>query len=100
MMNKRKRLFMAIAATFVLTLLAVLLVVNFSSGEKNVSSELPRLYSSHDPQFKRALGSLLGPPLGGGNQEQALLNGEQIFPAMLAAIRGAQHTITFETYIY
>ena len=91
---------MAIAATFVLTLLAVLLVVNFSSGEKNVSSELPRLYSSHDPQFKRALGSLLGPPLVGGNQAQALLNGEQIFPAMLAAIRGAQHTITFETYIY
>ena len=91
---------MAIAATFVLTLLAVLLVVNFTSGEKNVSSELPRLYSSHDPQFKRALGSLLGPPLVGGNQAQALLNGEQIFPAMLAAIRGAQHTITFETYIY
>ena len=91
---------MAIAATFVLTLLAVLLVVNFSSGEKNVSSELPRLYSSHDPQFKRALGSLLGPPLVGGNQAQALLNGVQIFPAMLAAIRGAQHTITFETYIY
>ena len=91
---------MAIAATFVLTLLAVLLVVNFSSGEKNVSSELPRLYSSHDPRFKRALGSLLGPPLDGGNQAQALLNGVQIFPAMLAAIRGAQHTITFETYIY
>ena len=100
MMNKRKRLFIAIAVTFVLTLLAVLLVVNFTSGEKNVSSELPRLYSSHDPQFKRALGSLLGPPLVGGNQAQALLNGEQIFPAMLAAIRGAQHTITFETYIY
>ena len=36
----------------------------------------------------------------GGNQAQELLNGDQIFPAMLGAIKGAQQTITFETYIY
>jgi cardiolipin synthase len=29
-----------------------------------------------------------------------LENGDEIFPAMLDAIRGAQRTITFETYIY
>jgi cardiolipin synthase len=29
-----------------------------------------------------------------------LLNGDEIFPAMLDAIRGAKRTITFETYIY
>ena len=29
-----------------------------------------------------------------------LENGDQIFPAMLAAIRSAQTSITFETYIY
>ena len=29
-----------------------------------------------------------------------LLNGDRIFPAMLAAIRQARRTITFETYIY
>ena len=46
------------------------------------------------------MGSLLGPGIVGGNRVQELLNGEQIFPAMLAAIRSAQRSITFETYIY
>ena len=53
-----------------------------------------------DPQFLRAMGVLLGPPLLDGNRVTTLLNGDQIFPAMLQAIRSAQKTITFETYIY
>jgi len=36
----------------------------------------------------------------GGNRFEALYNGARIFPPMLDAIRGARHTITFETYIY
>lgn len=99
-MITKKRLALVIAATFFLTLIGVLIVANFSSGEKNVSRELPRLYSTEDPQFRRAIGTLLGPPLVGGNRAQELLNGDQIFPDMLAAIRSAQHSITFETYIY
>lgn len=43
---------------------------------------------------------LLGPPLVDGNAVTSLLNGDEIFPAMLAAIRSAKLTITFETYIY
>ena len=35
-----------------------------------------------------------------GNRYRVLVNGDQIFPAMLAAIRGARKTINFETYIY
>jgi cardiolipin synthase len=46
------------------------------------------------------MGTLLGPALLEGNRVQVLLNGDQIFPAMLAAIRDARRTITFETYIY
>ena len=99
-MLKKKRFALVIAATFFLTLLGVLLVANFSSGETNVSRELPRLYATQDPQFRRAIGTLLGPPLLGGNRAQELLNGDQIFPDMLAAIHNAQHSITFETYIY
>ncbi|MEO6320616.1 MAG: phospholipase D-like domain-containing protein [Polaromonas sp.] len=99
-MIKKKRLVLVIATTFFLTLIGVLIAANFTSGEKDVSRDLPRLYSTHDPQFRRAIGSLLGPPLVGGNRAQELLNGDQIFPAMLAAIRSAQHSITFETYIY
>jgi cardiolipin synthase A/B len=35
-----------------------------------------------------------------GNRAEVLLNGDQIFPAMLAAIRGAKTTITFANYVY
>ena len=46
------------------------------------------------------MGVLLGPAIVEGNKVEVLLNGDQIFPAMLAAIDGAKQTITFETYIY
>jgi cardiolipin synthase len=46
------------------------------------------------------MGYLLGPALLSGNRVEALHNGDQIFPAMLEAIRSAEKTITFETYIY
>ncbi len=35
-----------------------------------------------------------------GNRVELLLNGDQIFPAMLAAIRGARASITFANYIW
>jgi cardiolipin synthase len=35
-----------------------------------------------------------------GNSVTPLVNGDRIFPDMLRAIRGAQKTITFETFIY
>ncbi len=99
-MNVKTLPLKTIVVTFLLTLAAVLLFVNFSSGEKNVTRELPRHYSTADPQFRRAMGSLLGPAIVGGNRVQELLNGDEIFPSMLAAIRSAKKTITFETYIY
>jgi len=95
----RSKVLVAIASVL-LTLLVTLLVVNFSSGEKQVKQEIPRLYSVADAQFQRSLGVMLGPQIVGGNKVEALLNGDQIFPAMLKAIRGARQTINFETYIY
>ena len=90
--------------TVLLTTLAtgalVLLALNFTAGEKKVQQQLPRLYSTAHPQFERALGSLLGPGIVGGNAVTELLNGDQIFPPMLAAIKSAQKSVTFETYIY
>jgi len=43
---------------------------------------------------------LLGPCILHGNKVKALKNGNEIFPAMLQAIKNARKTITFETYIY
>jgi cardiolipin synthase A/B len=53
-----------------------------------------------DPRFGEELGVLLGPPFLAGNRHKALQNGDEIFPSMLAAIRSAQTSVTFETCIY
>lgn len=99
-MKKPARLTLVILATVIATFVAVMLVLNFTAGEKKVERQLPRLYSTADPAFQRAMGSLLGPGILPGNTVVALLNGDEIFPPMLQAIRSAQRSITFETYIY
>jgi cardiolipin synthase len=53
-----------------------------------------------EPAFTRAMDAHTVSPVVGGNRAEILLNGEQIFPAMLAAIRGARTTITFANFIY
>ncbi len=68
--------------------------------EKQIRYELTHRFAVEDPQFLRSMGQLLGPAIVPGNHVTALQNGDQIFPAMLEAIRGAQSSITFETYIY
>jgi cardiolipin synthase len=99
-MHQRSRTLLVALLVFVLTLAAMLFALNFTAGEKKVEQQLPRLYGSSSPQFQRDMGSLLGPGIVSGNKVAELLNGDQIFPAMLEAIRGARHTVTFETYIY
>jgi cardiolipin synthase len=80
--------------------LLVLLIANLSTSEKKIEQEIEHLYSVRDPEFARSLGTLLGPGILAGNCVTPLINGNQIFPAMLDAIRGARGTITFETFIY
>jgi cardiolipin synthase A/B len=86
--------------TALVTLLAVLVALNLSVGEKQVKRRIGHRYSIHDSQFQRTLGVLLGPEIIAGNRFEALVNGDRIFPSMLDAIRAARHTISFETYIY
>jgi cardiolipin synthase len=83
-----------------LTLLVVLVAFNFMSGEKKIERRIERLYSLEDPRFAHELGVLLGPAFIEGNRNQVLRNGDEIFPAMLAAIRSGKTSINFETYIY
>jgi len=89
-----------IVSTVVVTLIAVLLVANLTSGEKKIEHRIERLYASDDPQFIRSMGLLLGPPVVDGNRFNVLVNGDEIFPSMLDGIRSARHTITLETFIY
>ena len=77
-----------------------LILVIFGRNEKEITHRVSHLYPVSDPQFLRSMGVLLGPALVRGNRVETLLNGSEIFPAMLKAIREAEKTITFETYIY
>ena len=81
-------------------LLIALLVSNFIGAESKIERRIERHYSIDDPRFINELGVLLGPPFQAGTKARALLNGDEIFPPMLAAIRNAQVSINFETYIY
>ncbi len=88
------------AGTVLATLAVVFFVSNFTGGEKKIERKIERHYPLDSPRFKDELGVLLGPAFIGGNLPRALLNGDEIFPAMLAAVRAAKKSITFETYIY
>jgi len=96
---KSKRLIFPIVAAVVLTALATLVLLNLRA-EKKIDVRPSHLYPVSDQQFLRSMSMLLGPPLLDGNRVTTLLNGDQIFPSMLNAIKGAQRTIDFETYIY
>jgi cardiolipin synthase len=89
-----------ILGTLALTALAVLLIANFSLGDKRIDEPVESLYKVEDPQFRRTLDVMLGFAILPGNRVEALVNGDRIFPSMLEAIRGARESITFETYIY
>jgi cardiolipin synthase len=51
-------------------------------------------------QARRTLEGVIGIPATEGNRVTVLHNGCEIFPAMLDAIRGAEHTIDFLTFVY
>jgi cardiolipin synthase len=84
----------------VVAIVATVLFMNFRGPEKQLDRQIAHHYAIDDPQFRRELGTLLGPTIIDGNQVDDLENGVEIFPAMLSAIEGARRSIDFETYIY
>ena len=83
----------AIAAVAVV---AVLLLV----AQDQVTLKLRSAVGAAEPGHAAYVAGLLGTQLTDGNRFTVLTNGDQIFPAMQAAIRGAARRISFETYIY
>ena len=73
---------------------------NFFPTEKKITHDIVADYAVGDDVFTRVMGNLLGPPLLKGNKVTPLENGENIFPALLKAIRSAQRTITFENFLW
>lgn len=89
-----------VLSTVALTMLTFSMLANFARPEKKLEHTLAHRYTVDDPQFRREMGVMLGPGITQGNEVVAYNNGDEIFPPMIEAIAGAQHTINFETYIY
>jgi cardiolipin synthase A/B len=75
-------------------------LLNLMPDRRELRTAVPVGTPTSDPAFFRSMAGLFGSNLLGGNRIETLLNGDQIFPAMLGAIRSAETTINFETYIY
>ena len=93
-------MFWTIALTALATVLVVVIAMNFATPEKKLEKRVGHRYPTADAQFLREMGVMLGPSIVPGNKVSVLEDGDQIFPAMLDAIRGARRTVTFETYIW
>jgi len=61
--------------------------------------ELPALQMG-EPAFRSTLVAYTGNAVVPGNRVEVLLNGDQIFPAKIAAIRGARKSITYAQYVF
>ncbi len=69
-------------------------------SDEGLTRRVRHRYQVSDPRFRREMSVILGPTITSGNLVAALHNGDEIFPSMLEAIRGASVSITFETHIY
>jgi cardiolipin synthase len=56
--------------------------------------------SSTAPAFERAIEAYTSSPIVAGNRIDLLFNGEQIFPALVAAIRSARVTVNYAQYFF
>ena len=56
--------------------------------------------AEHLQMLARVVSRVVAQPLTPGNQIQPLVNGDEAFPAMLAAIESAKKSISLVTYIF
>ena len=68
--------------------------------DKIIRDPIQTTYGVTDQEFLRSIGHHLHAPMTGGNKVEELINGVEIFPSMLEAIREATNTITFENFIW
>ena len=58
------------------------------------------MHPDMDVRLRRTVEGVIGVPATEGNRIEVLRNGDEIFPAMLDAICGAEHTIDMLTFVY
>lgn len=79
-----------ILSTIALTIIGLFIFLNLYNPQKEIDYKIEARDGIESPHFKQVLSTLMGPPFVDGNHVQALYNGDQIFPSMLSAIKGAK----------
>jgi cardiolipin synthase len=85
----------AIAAAIV-----TLAAINLTPEPRVIRTIVPHRFDAADPQFVRSMSGYSQGQMFEGNAIQTLVNGDEIFPAMLQAIGAARASVDMETYIY
>jgi cardiolipin synthase A/B len=77
------------------------LITLLLSGCANLTriNDLPNV-ALGEPSFYPTLAAHTDASIIAGNRVELLFNGDQIFPAMLKAIRGARNSITYQQYLF
>jgi cardiolipin synthase A/B len=91
--NVRKRTKIAVVVLAVFGLLLLL-------AQDPSTVRLESAISIEDARFQEYAGAVTASPSSRGDRYEMLLNGDQVYPAMLDAIRGARSRINLLTYIY
>jgi cardiolipin synthase len=81
--------------------ISLLLVLFLLSGCANLTpiNEMPHIVLG-EPSFYPTIAAHTDASIIGGNRVELLFNGDQIFPAMLQAIRSARKSITYQQYLF
>jgi cardiolipin synthase A/B len=87
-------------AFFILFIAALVVAFLLLLAQDQVTLKMRSAAGAAEARHQRYLAGLLGVQLTQGNRYTVLTNGDQIFPAMLTAVRNAKRRVSFETYIY
>lgn len=89
----------AIVATTAVWFVYMTLAINADANREDLVNAAPPIAA--DPSvFLRTLHGAAGEKPSKGNQIDVLLNGDEIFPAMVDAIRQSTETVHFSTYVW
>jgi cardiolipin synthase len=72
----------------------------FAPSEKSPTYGLDHDFPIESDEFLSTIAGATDTPFQAGNRVDLLSNGDEFYPAMLAAIEGATQSITIEAYIY
>ena len=100
---RKPRVFRIPTESYVVLLLvafALSVAISLLNRPRDVSYVPAHAFSVRDPAFLPSAHALANPSPVRGNRVELLENGDQMFPAMLEAIRGAKETVNLESYIF